>query len=190
MDGLLETALAVQERLRVWAGALAASGDGGYMLGSPSLFIGQIHYGDFYNRVPAAYTIQGTRRWLPDHSFGQVKADLADVVGSVPCAEGISVEIAWTFVGEAYAIDPQEPIVRHFRAAYQQLTGQPMELSGVTAVVDGARLVPWGGVPTILCAYDNRCAHADREIVTLENLRHPCRLTLLTLLNYLEDNAV
>jgi succinyl-diaminopimelate desuccinylase len=190
MDGLLDTAVAVQERLRVWAGELAASGDGGYMLGSPSLFIGQIHYGDFYNRMPTAYHIQGTRRWLPDQSFDQVQADLADAVRSVPCAEGISVEISWTFVGEAYAIDPQMPIVRHFRAAYQQLTGQQMELAGVSAVVDGARLVPWGGVPTILCAYDNRCAHADREIVILENLLQPCQLTLLTMLNYLEDKEL
>ena len=146
MDGLLDTAVAVQERLRAWASELAASGDGGYMLGPPSLFIGQIHYGDFYNRVPTAYHMQGTRRWLPDRSFGQVQADLAVVVGSVPCAEGISVGISWNFVGEAYAIDPQEPVVRHFRAAYRQLTGQPMELAGVMAVVDGARLVPWGSV--------------------------------------------
>ncbi|MDF1515437.1 MAG: M20/M25/M40 family metallo-hydrolase [Anaerolineae bacterium] len=187
MDGLLNTALAVQDRLLVWADELAASGDGGYMLGSPSLFIGQIHYGDFYNRVPISYHIQGTRRWLPDQSFIQVQADLAGVVESVSCAEGISVEISWTFVGEAYAMDPQESIVRHFRTAYRQLTGREMEVAGVTAVVDGARLVPWGDVPTILCAFDNRCAHADQEVVTLENLRQPCKLTLLTVLNYLAE---
>lgn len=190
MDGLLDTAIAVQERLRGWARELAASGDGGYLLGPPSLFIGQIHYGDFYNRAPTAYHIQGTRRWLPDRSFAQVQADLAEVVRSVPCTEGISIEISWNFVGEAYAIDPQEPIVRHFCAAYRQLTGRPMELAGATAVVDGARLVPWGKVPTVLCAYDNRCAHADREIVVLENLRQPCKLTLLAMLNYLEAEAV
>jgi acetylornithine deacetylase/succinyl-diaminopimelate desuccinylase-like protein len=190
MDGLLDTAIAIQERLRAWARELAASGDRGYLLGPPSLFIGQIHYGDFYNRVPTAYHVQGTRRWLSDQSFGQVQADLAEVVGSVPPAEGISVEVSWTFVGEAYAIDPQEPIVRHLRAAYQQLTGQPMEVAGMTAVADGARLVPWGGVPTVLCAYDNRCSHADREVVTLEALRQPCKLTLLTMLNYLEAQAV
>jgi acetylornithine deacetylase/succinyl-diaminopimelate desuccinylase-like protein len=134
--------------------------------------------------------MQGTRRWLPDRSFGQVQADLAKVVGSVPCAEDISVEIWWNFVGESYAIDPHEPIVRHFRAAYQQLTGQPMELAGMMAVTDAARLVPWGGIPTIPCAYDNRYAHADREVVTLENLLQPCKLTLLTMLNYLEAEAV
>jgi len=189
MDGLLDTAMAVQDRLRAWARELDAEGEGGYLLGPPSLFIGQIHYGDFYNRMPTACHLQGTRRWLPDQSFAQVQADLADVVAGVPCSEGIAVEISWNFVGEAYEIDPQEPIVRHYRAAHQQLTGEPMELAGMKAVADGARLVPWGKVPTMLCAYDNRYAHADREIVTLENLLHPCRMTLLTALDYLEAEA-
>ena len=48
--------------------------------------------------------------------------------------------------------------------------------------------MPWGEGPTIPCAYDNRYAHADREAVTLEALRKPCKLTLLTVLNTFADS--
>jgi acetylornithine deacetylase/succinyl-diaminopimelate desuccinylase-like protein len=189
MDGLLETVAAALKRLRNYADELTALGARGTLLGPPSLFIGQVHYGDFYNRAPAEARMQGTRRWHPDDSFEGVKERFAAVIGEIPKAPGIDIDIDWNFVGEAYEVAAEEPVVRHLQAAYEKVTGQPMEIAGIKAVADGARLVPWGKVPTVLCAFDNRCAHADREVVVVENLVEPCRVTLLTLLNYLEESA-
>jgi hypothetical protein len=58
-----------------------------------------------------------------------------------------------------------------------------MDLAGISAVTDANRLVGVAGVPTVLCGFDNRCAHADHEVVHIENLLEPCRVALLTVLN-------
>jgi len=46
-------------------------------------------------------------------------------------------------------------------------------------------LVPLGGVPTVLCGFDNEFAHADAEYVRIDRLLEPCRIMTLTVLEYL-----
>ena len=78
--------------------------------------------------------------------------------------------------------------VRALRAAYERVTGMPAGLAGIAAVTDANRLVGVGHVPTVLCGFESRTAHADREVVRVEKLREPCRVVLLTALNYLEED--
>jgi len=188
-DSLIATVSTVLGHLLTYAAQLKGQGDRGTLLGPPSLFIGQVHYGDFYNRAPVVAHVQGTRRWHPDQSFAGVKEEFASIVAEIPLEPGVEIDIDWNFVGEAYEVDQDDPVVRHLQGAYEKVTGKPMEIAGIKAVADGARLVPWGKVPTVLCFFDNRCAHADREVVIVQNLVEPCKVVLLTLLNYLEETA-
>lgn len=185
-DGLLDTAMALIQALRRLEGELKAKEVTCPLLGPESVFIGQIHCGDFYNRVATECTIQGTRRWTPDHPSQNVEAEFSDLIPTVPCPEDVSVEIDWMGVGEAFQVDPEESVVQALRAAHRTVTGSTMDLAGISAITDANRLVGIGGVPTVLCGFDNRTAHADREEVRVENLLEPCRLVLFTVLETLE----
>ena len=88
------------------------------LLGPESLFIGQMHYGDFYNRLPNKCTLQGTWRWLPNHSFEQIQDEFSELIQSVNCPQGVTLEHSWIFVGESYEISADEPVVQSLIKSY------------------------------------------------------------------------
>lgn len=188
-DGLLETCLQLLAALRRLGGELGAKKADDPLAGPETLFIGEMRYGDFYNRAATECSIMGTRRWGPGRAFGDVEAEFAEAVRSVPCAQGVSVRVYWTPVGESYRLDPEEPVVRALRAACERVTGKPADLAGIAAVTDANRLVRAGRVPTVLCGFESRTAHADREAVRVGELLEPCRVVLLTILNYLRASG-
>jgi acetylornithine deacetylase/succinyl-diaminopimelate desuccinylase-like protein len=150
------------------------------------VFVGQLHYGDFYNRAPATSTMQGTWRWHPDKTFDQAQVALHDLISRVSTPATVSIREEWIFVGESFAVDPEEPIVRALRRSYEALRGTPLELAGVSSILDTSRLVPMGRVPTVPIDCHGATGHADREVVRLELLEAGCRLALLTALTYLQ----
>lgn len=188
-DGLLDTALALVQTLRRLDRQQKAKDPAYPLLGPESLFIGQMHCGDFYNRVATECTIQGTRRWSPDRTFQNIQTEFEGVVRTVPCPEDIALGVDWRLSGEAFQVDPEASVVKSLRAAYRAVTGSPMDLAGISAVTDANRLVGVGRIPTVLCDFDNRTAHADRECVRIENLLEPCQVMLLTVLTELHASG-
>jgi acetylornithine deacetylase/succinyl-diaminopimelate desuccinylase-like protein len=158
------------------------------LLGPETLFVGQVHYGDFYNRCSNDCRLQGTRRWTPGYRFADVARDFTALLSGMHLPETVSVECEWIFVGEAYEIDPCEPIVGHLQAATREIMGTEAPLAGISAIVDANRLVPFGSVPTVVCGLDCEHAHADYEFVRLSELELGCRVALQTSLNFLEDS--
>jgi acetylornithine deacetylase/succinyl-diaminopimelate desuccinylase-like protein len=191
-DGLRVSLVKVLGALDAKARQLARRAGSCPLLRPESLFIGQVHMGDFYNRTPLTATIQGTRRWHPVRDFAAVRRDMQALLSSVRLAPQVQARLDWTFVGEAYELDQDEPVLKAYQAACKTVTGRRPRLGGTMAICDGARLVPLGGVPTVLCGFDNETAHADREYVRLARLAAPCRIALLTAMNFLrhsEDHA-
>jgi len=184
-DNLLETVRRVAARLVEKNRELAATGHDYPLLGPQSIFVGQLHYGDFYNRVPAEASLQGTWRWHPDRAFHDVKGELKSLLAGIPHGENIAIEDSWIFVGEAYAFDPEQPIVHALRQAYSHITGKTMELAGSSSILDVNRLVPFGKIPAVAISLDGERAHADYEFVRLERMEQGCRVALQTVLNYL-----
>jgi len=186
---LLEAVSAVISALRA-EGARLAEGDRGYpLLGPESLFIGQVHCGDFYNRVPMECRFQGTRRWLPDQSFDEVRKTFDRFVADLSLPAGIEAAVDWIPVGESYEVDPDACVIRALRGGYEELHGGELPLGGMASVCDTSRLVPLGGVPTAVWGVDGATAHADIEYVRLDRLAPACRMHLLTTLNYLNEQA-
>ena len=188
-DILLEAALRLADALRAHDQALRSRENGCPRLRPESFFVGQLHYGDFYNRAPTTCTLQGTRRWHPERNLELVQQELADLIASLPQPEGIVIESSWTFCGEAYEVDPEDVPVRALRSAYRTVTNRTMPLAGTSVVTDANRLVSLGQVPTVLCGFDCEFAHADHEIVRIKNLLEPCKVSLLTALGYLEGTG-
>jgi acetylornithine deacetylase/succinyl-diaminopimelate desuccinylase-like protein len=186
---LFSAALAIGGAIRDERQRLSAIPPRPGLLSAESLFIGQMHYGDFYNRMPVSCTWQGTRRWNPDKTFADVQQGLCDVVAKTPLPNGISASVSWRLTGESFALDPSELIVTAQRQALETLVGGPVKSVGIAAVADTSRLIPMGGVPTILSGFDNEFAHADHELVRLDRLPGAARLLLLIAWNYLHQAA-
>lgn len=153
------------------------------LLGTGSVFVGQVHYGDFYNRAPAAAHLQGTRRWTAASDYDQIRRDFETTLAAV-LPSGVTAETVWTLVGDACEISLDEPIVRAQAGALQAITGVVPAPRGHTSVTDVCRLVRQGHVPAVLCGFGTDTGHADVEYVDLETVERACRLALLTVLNY------
>ncbi len=184
---LYEACLAVARALAGHARELSRKAHPYKLLTPESLFVGQMHYGDFYNRVPARCTLQGTRRWHPDKRLADVKKELDAILAGVAMPEGITVSSDWLFVGESYEVDEKDAIVKAQQKAFEQVLGKTAPYAGISAVTDANRLAPIAGVPALLCGFDNEFAHADFEYVRLDRLEASCRIMLLTTLNYLTE---
>jgi acetylornithine deacetylase/succinyl-diaminopimelate desuccinylase-like protein len=189
-DNLLQMTNRVIERLTAKNASFVSEAHDYPLLGSQSLFVGQVHYGDFYNRVPSQAFIQGTWRWHPDRKFQDVQAELKALLAEVPCPENITIEDTWIFVGESFSFDPEERIVHALKSAYRQVTGKTMELAGSSGILDVNRLVPFGMIPAVSVSLDGESAHADYEYVRLERMEFGCRVALQTVLNYLKQGAL
>jgi acetylornithine deacetylase/succinyl-diaminopimelate desuccinylase-like protein len=182
--GALEELLSlITEKNRQLGGA-----GGKYPLLPPeSVFVGQIHYGDFYNRVPAYCALEGTRRWHPDKTSPQIQADFAAWLGELKLPAGIRLDTHWICVGESFEIDPGEAVVRALQKAWRDVAGREIGVSGHSSVNDTCRLVTEGRVPAVLCSFDTETGHADCEFVRLDRMETACRVGLAAAIDYLNN---
>jgi acetylornithine deacetylase/succinyl-diaminopimelate desuccinylase-like protein len=186
--GLLETAVVAIQRLLEFSRRLDADLVDGKNMSAGSLFIGKLTYGDFYNRTTTTCSLQGTRRWPPGLTSKSVAREIQELIRAIPCSQNVSAEIEFQPVGEAYRMNPDTAVVKALLSAWREVHGRPPGLGHLSAVTDANRLVSIGSVPTVLLESDNRCAHANREIVQIENLVRSCRVALLTALYFLEGS--
>lgn len=185
-DNLLTTTVRVLQLLGQRNAEFASEKHDYPLLGPQSVFVGQVHYGDFYNRVPRQTFLQGTWRWHPDRSFQDVQGELKALLAKVSQPKDIAIEDSWIFVGEAFSFDPEEEIVHALQEAYGKVTGKTMELAGSSGILDVNRLVPFGGIPAVSVSLDGERAHADYEYVRLDRMELGCRVALQTVMNYLD----
>jgi acetylornithine deacetylase/succinyl-diaminopimelate desuccinylase-like protein len=188
-DGVWDTTIALLKFLREYDRELGTKRSSYSLLRPESVFVGQVHGGDFYNRTAPKSWIQGTRRWHPSQDFESIKEEFRNGLETrVDRRSEVSFDVDWNFVGESYEMDPDEPIVRAQAAACQKILGAS-KVSGTMVVTDAARLVRMGKVPTVVCAFDNETAHADQEYVRLPRIFESCQVALLTVVNYLESGV-
>lgn len=159
------------------------------LLPKESIFTGQLHCGDFYNRIPNKANLQGTRRWNPDKTFDEIQKDFADMLKEVKKTEFININNEWIFVGESYQIDENENLLGHLRKAYHDIYQKPMPIKGHSSVTDTCRLVRNAKIPAVLCGFGTETGHMDYEYVNLKRLHNCCKVALLTTLGYLNDPA-
>ncbi len=155
------------------------------LLGPESLFVGQIHYGDFYNRMPVTLNAQGTARWNPDRSLREIEEELGTLISIDQLPEGIKAEVKMTLVGESFSVDPEAEIVTAYRSAFRELLGHSPKEEGVMSVLDTSRIVPYGGIPAVPIGYDLSTAHGDVEYIRLDRVMESTILAAAVADNYL-----
>ncbi|HEY3078759.1 MAG TPA: M20 family metallopeptidase [Chloroflexota bacterium] len=154
-------------------------------IGPESLFVGEVHGGDFYNRFPNRCRIVGTRRYGPEWRFQDVRAELEELLRPIAAETGCEVELHLQSVKESFEVDESEPIVRALRGAYQELNGRELPLAGIRIVADAPIFIRDGGVPCVYHGIRGHGAHGDLEYVEVPEIVRATEVYLLTALRYL-----
>lgn len=157
------------------------------LLGPESIFLGEVHGGDFYNRVPVSAQVVGTRRYAAPRSYADVDAEFAALCQAVQDETGATVCYELQDVGRPFQISPDEPIVSCVRAAYAAATGSELPLRGLNVVGNAADLVGLGGIPAVYHGVNQSTAHSDDEHVVAADLVRAARVYAATILGYLND---
>jgi len=185
MDNLLEAAVRVVNAILRKNNELSVEPHKYDSLGPETLFIGQVHYGDFYNRVPKECKLQGTYRWHPDHSFESVQKDLAETLDKLDIPANVSLDLSWVLSGESYEVDPSESVIQALHSSCKAITEKKWQLGGTSVVTDACRIARVGNIPVGVLSFGSDRAHADYEFVKIDDVLCSTKILLRAVLDYL-----
>jgi acetylornithine deacetylase/succinyl-diaminopimelate desuccinylase-like protein len=155
------------------------------LLGPETYFLGQIHSGDFYNRVPTRAFLNGTHRYWPDKEWQDVENEVRGVVQSVPLSPDLHVDMRLFGNGMGFQVDPQADIVRALQRGYHDVVGHELPVEGELSVSDVNVIAREGHIPVVAHGTGSTTAHADLEWVNLADIVRSTKVYLATIINYL-----
>jgi acetylornithine deacetylase/succinyl-diaminopimelate desuccinylase-like protein len=156
------------------------------LLGPETLFLGEVHGGDFFNRLPTRATVVGTRRYAAPRTFAEIEAEFAALCHAVEEETGATVRPDVQDLACPIQLSPDEPIVRCVQQAYHAATGRELPLRGFNMVGNAADLVGRGGIPAVYHGVNQTTAHSDDEHVVVADLVRAARVYAAALLGYLK----
>jgi len=139
-------------------------------VGCETLFIGQIHSGDFYNRFPTQCYLQGTRRYFADHQFEDVTTEFRALCDRVAARTKTRIEVRWDRIRDGYEVPEDANIVRAYQNSYRRIEGREMQRSAFMSVGDVSILAGEAGIPAVYCGNRATGAHSDLEIMPVSEL--------------------
>jgi acetylornithine deacetylase len=148
--------------------------------GPESYFVGILQGGDFYNRVPTACRIVGTRRYAAERSFEEVSAEVGSFARQVERETGAKVDVKFTKTRDGFRLREDEPLVKALGRAYSGATGGELPLMGWRSVADAPVFNREGGIPATYHSPGGEGAHADVEFVPIAGLVRAAKVYLLT----------
>jgi acetylornithine deacetylase/succinyl-diaminopimelate desuccinylase-like protein len=152
--------------------------------GPESVFLGQLHGGDFYNRFSNEAWLEGTRRYAPEKRSPEIGEELRALLAPIAAARGLELEFRFECVREGCRIPEAHPLVGALREAYRAETGRDLPLSGSRVVAD-AGIFATAGIPCLYHGLAGEGAHADVESVPEAELARGARVYLRTVASYL-----
>lgn len=179
----LDVAIEVAARLRARQQELVAEGDLP-LLGPETLFIGEIHGGDFYNRVPVEAHITGTRRFGPARTWREIEDEFAALTAPIRMATGAEINVTLSGNGLGYTVPPEAPIVGALARAHQHVTRADLPVTGTRSVTDANIIAREAGIPVLCYGPNATTAHADEEWVTVQDLERTARVFAQFVLEY------
>jgi acetylornithine deacetylase/succinyl-diaminopimelate desuccinylase-like protein len=138
--------------------------------GSASVFIGQVHAGEIFNQYPREAWLEGTRRWLPGTDHQAVATDFSARIDRLAADTGTTVDLRWMVIRDAFALDPDDPLVRVFQGCYRAIAGSPLPCGPKPFVDDGNSFSALGGIPAITHGPRAGGQHTVSEWVDIDDL--------------------
>jgi len=150
-----------------------------------SIQLGNLHAGDFYNRLPDELKIVGTIRWDPDEDLATVEKNLRERLNRLENTirnsldSDVKIRVALTLSRESSEVRSDERLVQVVQEATAQEFGQALPLSGWRIVADQPFFVHDAGVPAVYYGpftEDDTTAHSNDESVSIERLAAMARV--------------
>lgn len=149
-------------------------------VGPDTYFLGEVHGGDFYNRHPTECRLVGTRRWAPGNTYAAAEAEFRALLSPIAAESGCAIDLDLRISRDTYRIDPEHRLVAALRAAYHDVTGQELPLTGVRLVADGAAFHE-AGIPSVYHGPMGSGAHGDVESIEVAELVRATKVYLALL---------
>lgn len=153
-------------------------------VGADSTFMGRIQAGEIYNQSPTRCTVNGTRRWVTPGQAKVVQAEFEQLLQTLAAESGTQITVDYHVQGEAWQLDPAQPIVTAFQSAYAAVTGSPLPLGAKPFVDDGSSYISTGGIPAITHGPDAKGAHTLNEAVPVAELVRVAQVYALTAIGF------
>lgn len=139
-------------------------------LGRETFFVGAIHGGDLYNRVPLRVSLEGTRRYPSPRRWNDVVAELDEICGMVEEEFGVQVERTYERSGQPFEVASDAAIVRSVRNAHRDVVGTPLPLGHQLFASDLNHFAADAGIPAAAYGVDPARGHSTPEFVSLREL--------------------
>jgi acetylornithine deacetylase/succinyl-diaminopimelate desuccinylase-like protein len=152
--------------------------------GADSCFVGRLVSGELYNQVPVECALNGTRRWVKAGTAAAVRAEFEALLAELVRDTGTQVECDFSISGDAFAIDPADPLVGAFQQAHQAVTGADLPLGGKPFMDDGNTFAALARIPALTHGPAATGAHTLDERVSLDELVRVAQVYALTALAY------
>lgn len=155
------------------------------LLGPETLFIGQMHSGDFYNRVPTRAFVNGNYRCWPNRTWADVETEFERLLAGVERPAGIHTDLRLLSNGLGYEIAPDAAIAQSLRRAYRLVVGRNLPDSGAQSVSDVNAIARDAGIPVVAHGTGSTTAHADLEWVALEDIVRATQVVVAAIVDYI-----
>jgi acetylornithine deacetylase/succinyl-diaminopimelate desuccinylase-like protein len=155
------------------------------LLGPETFFLGQIHGGDFYNRVPTKAFLNGVYRYWPAKNWEDVQRTCDELVASVERPAGIKVEMQLFGNGLGYENDPHSPILQALGSSYRTVVGRDLQVVGDLSVSDVNIIAREAKIPVVAHGTGSTTAHGDVEWVNVTDIVRSTKVYLATILEFL-----
>ena len=98
------------------------------------------------------------------------------------------IEAKFLLQAEAFHIDPDDPLVSTFQAAYTAVTGNPLKVGGKPFVDDGNVFSSRANIAALTHGPQATGAHTINEKVSLDELVRVAQLYVLTAISYCQNH--
>lgn len=181
MTNPLHVGVALMQRLIAWGAELQKIPI--ELLGTETLFLGQMHSGDFFNRMPGAVFIEGTRRFAPGRGVAAVQHELQEMVNQAIAGTELTGTVTLQPMREGFRQAPDSKIIQCVQQAHKTLTGKELPLAGQFFGADNEFFINRGRIPAI-CMGAGGPSHADVEWVEMDSAVLLVKKMLLATLLY------
>ena len=154
------------------------------LIGSASVFVGQIHSGEIFNQYPRECWLEGTRRWLPNTPSAEVERAFCVLLAELARDTGTTVDLTYTFIRDAFRLEPSDPVVQAFQQAYTTISGQALPLGPKPFVDDGSSFYGLKNLPAITHGPRAGGQHTVKEWVDINDLVRVAHLYASTAVLY------
>ncbi|HLZ08330.1 MAG TPA: M20/M25/M40 family metallo-hydrolase, partial [Chloroflexota bacterium] len=152
--------------------------------GPESLFVGEFHAGDFYNRFPNVCRVNGIRRWAPENNFEDARDEIAAACDRVAKEFGLAVELSMAKTRDGFRVDEDDRLVQVVRGAYEQVTGRVLPFAGLRSVADASVFNQVAGIPALYHGPGGTGHHGDVEAMPIAELVRAAKVFALCALEY------